>query len=95
MSNFDSLCLAVLAPGRSYRVSAEGEEEEWLLVKPKRAEPRTQFGGGGTRRPYYHEKNSDRKQWDKPWTGKSRYHQVLEMMVSNYCTHKQLDTQGW
>jgi len=72
LSNFDGLCMAVLPPGRSYRVSAEGEEEEWLLVKPKKVGQKTQFKGSGTGRPFYHEKNSDRKQFVKPWTGKSR-----------------------
>lgn len=63
--NFDSLCTQALEPGRTHKISTEDGDEEWVLIKPK---PK----GTESTRPFYYEKHSTRKQWEKPWTGKTR-----------------------
>ena len=63
INNFDHLCMQALAPGGAHRISTDDEDEEWLLVKPK---------GIDSVRPFYYEKSSNRKQWEKPVTGKTR-----------------------
>ncbi len=63
INNFDRLCTQALAPGGTYRISTEDDEEDWLLVKPK---------VGNHAKPFYYEKNSNRRQWEKPLTGKTR-----------------------
>jgi hypothetical protein len=63
INNFDRLCTQALAPGATHRISTEDDEEDWLLVKPK---------GDTDAKPFYYEKNSNRTQWEKPLTGKTR-----------------------
>ena len=41
-----------------------------MLVKPK--DNGNAKAGGGAAKPFYYEKNSDRTQWEKPWTGLTR-----------------------
>ena len=62
INNFDRLCTQALAPGRTHRISTKDGEEDWLLFKPK----------GTDARPFYYEKNTNRKQWEKPLTGTTR-----------------------
>ena len=62
INNFDRLCTQALAPGRTHRISTKDGEEDWLLFKPK----------GTNARPFYYEKNTNRKQWEKPLTGTTR-----------------------
>ena len=42
-----------------------------MLVKPNAK------AGGGAAKPFYYEKNSDRTQWEKPWTGLTRCKNTL------------------
>jgi len=92
MNNFNQLCADCLEPGGKHSLGSwdpdgAGVKEEWEMRLPERA------GGTNTDvQVYYLEKNSGRKDRIKPWLGKSRYHEQLEMLRT--CKHKHASTQS-